>query len=155
MPIEFHCGCGKILKAADEHAGKRAKCKTCGQMVTIPGNRATAAPSRTPATQPIKAVLCVSCGYNLKTGKKLAHQTVLPPDEEEEYKPHRPSPVVKFFTDRIFNAKVWGGLATMVLAAIWFFGALWYGHRFFFYPPIMFIFGAISFLSGLIDGADA
>ncbi|MBN2577776.1 MAG: zinc-ribbon domain-containing protein [Pirellulales bacterium] len=102
-----------------------------------------------------KAVLCVNCGYNLKTGKKIACREVLPPDEEVEQEPRRPSPVVKFFSDRFYNPKVWGGLATMALSVIWFFGALFYLDVIFFYPPILFIFGAISFLAGLIDGADA
>jgi hypothetical protein len=36
MPIEFACQCGKKHQAAEEHAGKRAKCNKCGQIVTIP-----------------------------------------------------------------------------------------------------------------------
>jgi hypothetical protein len=203
-----------VLKAADQHAGRRAKCKTCGQLVTIPsaaapsrasaGRPATAVPvaqivstpaKRQPVAQPMdvplaiavaeaqtaapaplaplsgatlsalpaagkscpgcgkplspKAVLCVDCGYNLKTGRKLVRREVLSPFEDE---PRRPSPAAKFFTDRIFSPKVWGGLATMAISVIWFFGALFYLEVIFFYPPILFILGAISFFSGLIDG---
>ncbi|HWE04739.1 MAG TPA: hypothetical protein VG326_20195 [Tepidisphaeraceae bacterium] len=37
MSIEFNCqGCGKHYKVADAMAGKRAKCKGCGQVVEVP-----------------------------------------------------------------------------------------------------------------------
>jgi hypothetical protein len=43
MPIEFACRCGKKLRAAEEHAGKRAKCNQCGQVTVIPAAKAVAA----------------------------------------------------------------------------------------------------------------
>jgi len=37
MPIEFHCEhCGKLVRAADQHAGKRGQCPICHQSVYIP-----------------------------------------------------------------------------------------------------------------------
>jgi hypothetical protein len=39
MPIEVVCQCGKTLKAKDEHAGRRAKCSTCGATMDIPKSR--------------------------------------------------------------------------------------------------------------------
>ena len=36
MSISFACACGKQLKVADAHAGKRAKCPACGHPVTVP-----------------------------------------------------------------------------------------------------------------------
>ncbi len=37
MAIEFHCEhCGKLVRTADEHAGKRGKCPFCHQSVYIP-----------------------------------------------------------------------------------------------------------------------
>lgn len=37
MAIEFHCEhCGKHVRAADEHAGKTAKCPSCHQPVYVP-----------------------------------------------------------------------------------------------------------------------
>jgi hypothetical protein len=55
MPIEFACPCGKKHRAADEHAGKRAKCSQCGQITVIPaaapGLRDAPARMR-PLTQP-------------------------------------------------------------------------------------------------------
>jgi predicted RNA-binding Zn-ribbon protein involved in translation (DUF1610 family) len=39
MPIEFNCHvCGKLLRTADEKAGKTAKCPGCGEKLTVPGS---------------------------------------------------------------------------------------------------------------------
>src|SRR5579871_257925 len=44
MMIQVTCSCGKELRARAEHAGKRAKCPRCGQVLLIP-KPAPAAPS--------------------------------------------------------------------------------------------------------------
>jgi hypothetical protein len=36
MSIETKCSCGKLFVAKDEHAGRRAKCPNCGEIVQIP-----------------------------------------------------------------------------------------------------------------------
>lgn len=36
MPITFNCPCGKSLRVADEHAGKRIKCPGCQAIGTAP-----------------------------------------------------------------------------------------------------------------------
>jgi phage FluMu protein Com len=36
MPITFSCPCGKILRVADEHAGKRVKCPACNTISSVP-----------------------------------------------------------------------------------------------------------------------
>lgn len=36
MPITFACACGKTLKVADEHAGKRVKCPACQAVASVP-----------------------------------------------------------------------------------------------------------------------
>jgi hypothetical protein len=36
MSVRVQCGCGKRLSARDELAGKRVKCPSCGQPVTVP-----------------------------------------------------------------------------------------------------------------------
>jgi uncharacterized protein (DUF983 family) len=58
--IRFPCaGCDKVMNVADEHAGKKAKCPACGEVVVIPrksilpeptkGPPAKTAPSKPPA----------------------------------------------------------------------------------------------------------
>jgi hypothetical protein len=224
MAIEFACQCGKTLRAADQFAGKRAKCNNCGQIVNIPAgnaavgsasppkaamayNAVAAAPKRdVPAAIPVAAsnfdldeffsgdipvaspaapdltagralpnaaradmkfcpgckqpmsnaaVICIQCGYNQKTGEKMKTFAYSPSTTYEKSTPRRrPSAARNFFASRLGSGKLWCGLAMMVGAVIWFFGALAIG-IIFFYPPILFIIGLISFFTGLIDGDNA
>jgi flagellar basal body-associated protein FliL len=41
----IQCSCGKQLRVADEHAGKRVKCPACGQACVVPAAGAPKAPS--------------------------------------------------------------------------------------------------------------
>lgn len=53
MAIEFRCPqCGKLLRTADDTAGKQAKCPACGTAVTIPAAGTTDQYGVSPATQP-------------------------------------------------------------------------------------------------------
>lgn len=36
MPITFACPCGKLFRVAEEWAGKRVRCKTCGDTIIVP-----------------------------------------------------------------------------------------------------------------------
>lgn len=36
MPITLTCACGKMLRVADEHAGRRVKCPACNAVATAP-----------------------------------------------------------------------------------------------------------------------
>ncbi len=46
MPIEFSCSqCSSILRVPDEHAGKQAKCPSCGAINTIPSGSSTSGSS--------------------------------------------------------------------------------------------------------------
>jgi hypothetical protein len=36
MPITLSCPCGKILRVADQHVGKRVKCPACQAISTVP-----------------------------------------------------------------------------------------------------------------------
>ena len=90
MPIPVVCQCGAKFQAKDALAGKRVKCPKCGNPLAIPRPQvAAAAPledlldevgveeSVVPRCPECKAelkpgvVLCVECGFDLKTGKKL------------------------------------------------------------------------------------
>jgi hypothetical protein len=232
MPIQFACQCGKSLRAADEHAGKRAKCNACGQVVTIPGSKkpapekvltavpsaatmtkktapsasskasiatppkaSTAAPSKasaavsprasagaTPKSAPDDffsaelaaakpaatrscpsckqvlsnaAVICIKCGFNLKAGQNvnaLAHAYASPKSAEKP-KPRRQSFLKRFVVSRLTSGKLMSGLAMMLGAVVWFVGGLFIG-LIFYYPPVLFIIGVFTFLTGLIDGGD-
>jgi hypothetical protein len=57
MPIEFACQCGKKLRAAEEHAGKRAKCNQCGQIAVIPAANSEAMKTASQAVRPVAPAL--------------------------------------------------------------------------------------------------
>jgi hypothetical protein len=45
MSIELNCtGCGQMLRVADEHAGKKARCPACGTIVEVPSSAADLPP---------------------------------------------------------------------------------------------------------------
>jgi hypothetical protein len=55
--IKFKCSqCGKEISAADEHAGRKAKCPGCQAIVQIPGARAAPAPPKPPPRPVVPAV---------------------------------------------------------------------------------------------------
>jgi hypothetical protein len=49
-----------------------------------------------------------------------------------------------------FDGTVIGGVITMLVAVVWFFGGLAAGYIFF-YPPVMFVLGLIAVIKGLLD----
>jgi hypothetical protein len=98
---KFACpACGKQYKWKPEMAGRTAKC-ACGAKLTVPATApvAASAPSSAPAPAPSKtgracpncksalpagAVLCVNCGYNLKTGQTLSVVVETGDDDEND-----------------------------------------------------------------------
>lgn len=201
--ISFSCDCGKPLRAADEHAGKRAKCGGCGKVVAIPGARpaavqAAAAPATKPASRvappgpkarasagpeegqgtshiydldemeaprsaPISrgrpcpgcnkplpspdAVLCVECGYNLKTGKKAVLEVAKP----KRARKRRSSGVSTFIVGRLTSGKFVGGMASLIGGTVWLVAGLMI-NRIFFYPIFLILAGLVGAVAGLIDG---
>ncbi|MFN0055141.1 MAG: HEAT repeat domain-containing protein [Planctomycetales bacterium] len=71
------CGCGKKLRVKAEYAGRKVKCPACQQpvMVPVPAAKEAAPEEKTCpdclASVPAKMVLCVHCGLDFRTGKKL------------------------------------------------------------------------------------
>ncbi len=59
MSIEMQCtGCGQTLRVGDDHAGKRARCPSCGTITQVPGSGMAPAPQYTPpAGIPTKPVI--------------------------------------------------------------------------------------------------
>ncbi len=52
MAVDVRCSCGAKFRVGDQWAGRRAKCKNCGAVVTIPSPAQPAAP---PAPAPVPA----------------------------------------------------------------------------------------------------
>lgn len=80
--MKFSCPtCGKVLNVKDEFAGKKARCPSCKEVLTVPYATEAAAPAAAAnacpscgGALPEGAVFCVACGYDLRTGKQF--QTV-------------------------------------------------------------------------------
>lgn len=54
MPIDLTCSCGKLLRVADEAAGRQGRCPVCGALLEIPEREVPArgaGPSPLDATQ--------------------------------------------------------------------------------------------------------
>ena len=61
-----------------------------------------------------------------------------------------PAKPQKQSADGEVNGSLWGGIAMMVGAVVWFVGGLFFD-IIFFYPPILFIIGLIAFVKGLVN----
>ena len=102
MGIAVHCtACGARYEVAKEYAGRKAKCGKCGAVMAVPrpedsaasddpGGHAIQTPDQAPVggasaedshcpecAAPIapNAVLCVQCGFDLRSGRKTATET--------------------------------------------------------------------------------
>jgi hypothetical protein len=78
MTLSVDCECGKSYRLADDAAGRRFKCKSCGKILTAPRSPGAEAPVAAGARCPNcgqelqpGAVFCVGCGRNLQTGEQL------------------------------------------------------------------------------------
>ncbi len=89
MAITFRCKCGQGLQAGDEHAGKQIVCPHCGESMAIPfpEKRESLCPA---CGKPMDddVVVCMECGFNRKTGRRLVTETGRPagkvPRDKEE-----------------------------------------------------------------------
>jgi len=70
-------------------------------------------------------------------------------DDDDEDRPIRKKK--KKATSNANIGSIFGGLAMMLIAVLWFFGGLWAGYIFF-YPPILFVVGIIALVKGMVGG---
>jgi hypothetical protein len=166
MPIAFACECGKPFTVADEYAGKRTKCPTCGAALTVPlpesepeqlseedkAFRALAEdpePAARPpvaqsgawsedAPRPAPGARAPISGAlpTAKRGPKVARRSS---DDRERSR-----------TSGIhLTPAVWGGLFSMLIGGGWFL-FVWSNGGFSIYGPILFIGGLVSVVRGLL-----
>lgn len=132
MPIKATCECGKSVAAPDQFAGKRVKCPGCGKAIVVPRPAAKHAAnditdlfdevdlteSETGRRCPMcrrdlqpEDVICVACGYNTETGKKIVTRKKAHVDH-----PDRPTRKSKGFAQPVLVGKV--KLLTNLLNAV-------------------------------------
>jgi hypothetical protein len=80
VTIQVRCSCGKGLVAEDDHAGRQVRCPSCQGVVSVPDQPAKPAAysvekfRKCPGCKrewPDDTVVCVDCGYNFETGRKM------------------------------------------------------------------------------------
>lgn len=81
MPITFRCRCGEPLEAPESRSGRDVCCPACREVVAVPaggddapGSYAVEQVLRCPGCKrewPLATVVCVDCGHNFQTGRKL------------------------------------------------------------------------------------
>jgi hypothetical protein len=80
MVIRLRCSCGKTVQAADDQAGRKARCPACRALVRVPGDPEDSAGYaieqvlECPGCKhewPIGTVVCIDCGYHFEAGRKM------------------------------------------------------------------------------------
>ena len=159
MAIRFGCGCGRRFDVADDLAGRRTKCPGCGAGLTVPAPSAEdeafrllsdgpepAAPAASswreptapppPTTSPQAATAAAAA---MRAVKQAEAEADPPPRERRrsEYSGFTLSPAVA------------GGLVSMAVAGVWMAVAL-SNNRLPIYAPILFLFGLVAVVRGLL-----
>jgi hypothetical protein len=84
MAIHVSCACGKSYNVPDEHAGKRLRCKSCGEVLTIGRPAGLDMPEERPPPQPPSPV---------QAGDKGGDEAPRPADLREAEVLPRPEPL--------------------------------------------------------------
>lgn len=96
MSIAATCGCGKQYSLADQFAGKKVKCKACGQAFVVPA--ATAVVAAPPKPAQAKAAPAAIAPAKAPAPEPLALKDDagligLAPDPDEKQKAPKPAPI--------------------------------------------------------------
>lgn len=115
MTIQVTCQCGKKLSAKPQLAGRQVKCPNCGESLVVPGSTqkptrkalqptgdglgdlldeagiansvgAESCPSCRSELDP-EALLCVNCGFNRESGKRIKVMRDSAPEDDENLPP--------------------------------------------------------------------
>ena len=160
MPITFSCPCGRVLRAADEHAGCESKCPVCGRALTVPAEDAAA---------PLRPVRPEGATYGVLGVEKpflpdsAAGAPTLRPRlndyDEEDLRDRRPRRGPRDPDRRrsappfVVSKRVVTGVLMMAAGVVLFlFTAS--GRRLRIYPIFLFIGGLISLIKGLMGNED-
>jgi hypothetical protein len=175
MPITFGCDCGKQFTVADEFAGKRTKCPACKSALIVPEAAPTTppAPEEEPLSDEDKAFRALAEAPDPEPSFTPARRdpatTDAPPRRSFPASPPPPPPPAparkrkprfdahssdgKYERRRgpaiAISPAVAGGLLSIVIAVAWF-GLGLAADRIYFYPPIMFLFGLVAVVRGLL-----
>ena len=144
MDVTCH-SCGSNVVIPEGFTGVQKQCRSCRKFVQVPRQ-----PQQ--ASQPQAEMDALADdGGGRKASSVRARGTGVPRRRKVRYR----KPVERddgFELERKgMNSGMVGGIALMAIAAIWFFAGLAAG-IIFFYPPVLFFFGVVGFISGLTSG---
>jgi hypothetical protein len=87
VSIKFSCECGKAYKVSDKFAGKRVKCKQCGETVTVPSTSSDEIPSQRAASISQSAVLKSGPNPVVKARREPEPEPEADPEPRKSAKP--------------------------------------------------------------------
>jgi hypothetical protein len=170
MPLLFSCDCGKTLRVADEHAGKRTRCPACARVLTVPEGilveeaeppvprRNSVAVQREPPPEGERPRPRKGRDYEVVEGEP---PTVLPAEPRSVRRRPRMSDDDEVHHPRgqkagggssgLTDKGVIGGLAMIGISIVWLVVGLFFGWLFY-KPLILLVIGLVTFIKGLIDG---
>jgi hypothetical protein len=158
MAIGIRCECGRAMSVKEELAGREIRCPTCKTAMLVPGLREPVPDevevevldqdtikSGPPPARRKKSGVDDECEDELPSIRKKRKRRRRRSEESGWSMPELPRIAV--------SPTIWMGLAMMVGAVVWFFTALALGWIFF-YPPVMFVLGALAVFRGLAGQED-
>src|SRR5262245_8783415 len=171
MPITLPCNCGRTLKLRDELAGKRIKCPSCEAILKVPeAGVETEFEVIEPAVEVETDFEVVERKPERDATEHVTSRRPDPPRDEDwsqrdDDRPRKRRKKMRLSEDlyREFQREerrrrapavsispaVISGVVMMVVAVGWFVLGLFAGWLFY-YPPVLFIFGVIAVIRGLM-----
>ena len=156
MPILVKCECGRSLRVKDEAAGRRIKCPDCEAVLRVPkpeepdvvedAEAEEPPPSRKPGPPPVPKKSAVA------PAQRKSRFEDEDEDEDDKPKPRKPKkkkkgPVAEESGTSPLRT-ILGGVASMVIAGVWF-GLGLASDRIYIWPPIMFVLGFLALCRGI------
>ena len=148
--------CGKNLTVPLSAAGKKGRCPSCSHIFLLEAPPSPIDPEPLPELAPLQNDPLGDVDVSDYTLQALPPQAFAAPapSAPNPYAPpsissRRQASSGQGFIEKLWESGMFGGLAMMVIAIVWFFGALVFADRIYFYPPILFIIGLVRFFQGL------
>lgn len=161
MPIAFDCACGRHFNVGDAYAGKRTKCPSCAAPLTVPTPEPPAAdedaayrallegPDPEPSATPTRRDL--NEPERPKPAPKIpalsGRRAVPSAPRASEYEQPSSGGGIHVSSGTL------GGCGMMLGAVVWF-GLGWAAGVIFWYPPVLFVFGLVAFVNGLLGRSE-
>jgi hypothetical protein len=161
VSIPLACACGRRFRIKDELAGKRILCPECKAIIAVPA-AAAEEPIDLPAYVVSEEPRQESANYDPDEPRPLyragstSPSKAAPPKKKRKKRPWDESEPrrSRSSSDKGWlggtNAGLFGGLAMVIIAIVWFVVGLSL-NIIFFYPPILLIIGLIAMGKGLFD----